>query len=190
MKILLISGKQGSGKTTLAKSICKEWEKYKGHRAIEVNFAGPLREMHDFIIGYLESRGIKRDIKKDGPLMQVLGTEWGRNTVDPDLWVKLCKANIQRMQDDLGHVFTGLLFVVADCRFRNEFDWFPEALRIRLNCNHSTRRERCEAWRPNDEHVSETDLDAYEDEGRFEFSFDSGKMQVEEITSLVMARLL
>ena len=47
-------------------------------------------------------------------IMQTLGTEWGRKTVHPDLWVSITSAEIQR------HLESGRNVVVDDCRFENE----------------------------------------------------------------------
>jgi hypothetical protein len=46
-------------------------------------------------------------------LMQTLGTEWGRNAVDPDLWVK-------HMRLRLGDILQITDVVIDDVRFENE----------------------------------------------------------------------
>lgn len=191
MKTVIISGKQGSGKTTLAKNIAQAWSKYKGNKSVLINFADPLYDMHNFIIGYLEHHGIKRDIKKDGPLLQLLGTEWGRKTVSEDIWVKLLGAKMAEVSHPSRNLDQNLLFIVADCRFRNEFDAFKGgALMVRLECPKLVRRTRCEMWRDNDEHLSEIDLDEYSANGAFDLKINTEKIDIEGATSLVMARLL
>ena len=53
-------------------------------------------------------------------LMQTLGTEWGRQSVDPEIWVKLTKANILAQQAE------GFDVVVTDARFENEIAMLQE----------------------------------------------------------------
>lgn len=47
--------------------------------------------------------------------MQTLGTEWGRDLIGPDLWVKLWANNLKKYADQP-------LIVVDDVRFVNEID--------------------------------------------------------------------
>ena len=42
--------------------------------------------------------------------MQTLGTEWGRNSIAPNIWLSLWKKRVKGL----------LLVTVDDCRFRNE----------------------------------------------------------------------
>ena len=121
-KILVISGKMGSGKTTLGVSVGAEWQKTKGNKAIFINFADAIYDMHDFCIGYLRGHGIVRDIKKDGPLLQLLGTEWGRKTISENVWVDLLKSKIAKASAPDRSLGQNQLFIVSDCRFKNEFD--------------------------------------------------------------------
>jgi hypothetical protein len=52
--------------------------------------------------------------KSPRQLMQTLGTEWGRELINADLWLILAKAKLL----SFGH---GM--VIADVRFENEADW-------------------------------------------------------------------
>ena len=173
--IVLISGKQGSGKTTLATNLRDLWHEVPNNRAFIMKFASPLYDMHNFILGYLADHGIKRDMVKDGPLLQLLGTEWGRKTVSENIWVDLLKAKIKKSQDPSRSYGARQLFIIEDCRFRNEFDAFPDAVKIRLECSLEARQWRCEAWRPNDTHESEMDLDGYSLNNKFDLTFDTTK---------------
>ena len=47
-------------------------------------------------------------------LLQTMGTEWGRDMIDPDLWIKLCTNKIDRYHYEHYSV------VVSDVRFINE----------------------------------------------------------------------
>jgi hypothetical protein len=73
-----------------------------------------------------------------------------------------------------------VLFIVSDCRFRNEFDGFPDAFKVRLECDRDIRKSRCSQWRENDTHISETDLDGYAEEGKFDCVIDTGDLTVQE----------
>ncbi len=125
MKIIGLNGKAGSGKDTLAdllinhKGYTKEWHRY--------SFANPLRQM--LSVGL----GINMDImsdpkKKNDPkygymgksaryLLQTLGTEWGRNLVDQNIWINEFERRSKYFDDNNTE---GI--IVTDCRFENEAD--------------------------------------------------------------------
>lgn len=65
------------------------------------------------------------------------------------------------------------LIIVDDCRFENEFDALPEALRIRLEAREEVRRLRADSWREDVFHPSETGLDKYCEEGKFDLVFNT-----------------
>lgn len=163
IQIVLLSGKQGSGKTTIANQLVEQMD--SNSTLVEhITFADPLREMHDAVLKILAKYGVKREIKKDGPLLQLLGTEWARNTIDQNIWVNMAKSYVDSYAKSPELESCGikrLVFIISDCRFKNEFYAFPEALRVRLDCNKELRRQRCEMWRDKDDHISETDLDEY-----------------------------
>lgn len=155
--VVLISGKQGSGKTTLASQLHSKLNS-NTIRTHHTTFAAPLYEMHHAVLDVLRCRGIKTPTK-DGALLQLLGTEWGRNQYGEDIWVNLVKGEIE-MRDDT-------VFIVSDCRFPNEVLSFRDAISIRLECPERIRRERIlktpgQNWRNNSDHASETALDKFE----------------------------
>jgi hypothetical protein len=167
MKIILISGKQGSGKTTLQKELYSTIE--RDGSALTMNFADALYEMHDAVLKVLHKYMDPRPIVKDGPLLQLLGTQWGRETIDQDIWVKLMRKRVNKVGQSITHV------IVGDCRFENEFDAFPEALRVRLYCPEAVRKARCSMWRDNTEHASETGLDQYYLKNKFDLVLNTEK---------------
>lgn len=187
-KIVLISGKQGSGKTTIQKELFKRINESKRERAFIINFADPLYKMHDYCLGVLEDLGIKREIVKDGPLLQLLGTEWGRKTINENIWVNALHGQIKSIIDRQGR---GLqcVFIVGDCRFENEFDGLPLALRVRLRCPEIVRKSRCSMWRENTNHPSEVGLDFYDEAEKFDMYFDTEKETVNHCATMVMAQL-
>ncbi len=154
--IILLSGKQGSGKTTIAKKLVQVLNSTSNHRAMTKKFADPIYEMHDECLKVLAKYGIKRpNLVKDGPLLQLLGTEWGRNTIDRDIWAKCTR----KWCDQVLTTDKKVIPIIEDCRFPNELEIFHNAFKVRLVAKEDIRKERCEAWRPNVRHRSETAMD-------------------------------
>jgi hypothetical protein len=192
MQIVLISGKQGSGKSTLQNLLVTTWQKeVKGSRAINLNFADILYEMHDKVLSVLHKYWPPRDIIKDGPLLQLLGTQWGRDTIDKNIWVICLHEKIRQLAEQNSH-YKNLLFIIGDCRFPNEFEAFPEALRVRLRASEETRKARVSMWRENTNHPSEIALDSYDQADKFDlhFSTDNNGYRIDEMTQLIIAQLL
>lgn len=178
-KIVMISGKQGSGKTTLQMELQNRWP----GDTMNVNFADVLYRMHDAVLDVLHCYWPPRDIKKDGPLLQLLGTDWGRK-IDQNIWIKILRKKIESYDLKNG------LIIVGDCRFQNELDGIPEALRVRLECDRETRKARCSMWRDNEAHPSEVDLDDYVYvPGKFDLLFNSGAQSVEHCATMILAQL-
>ena len=193
MKIVLLSGKQGSGKTTLQKALIRKWndeqtnsQSYLKKFAFATNFADVIYEMHDAVLKILHRYWPDRGLKKDGPLLQVLGTQWGRETIDQDVWVKVLRSKIKR--DFESDQYCGLI-VIGDCRFENEFDAFPDALRVRLYCPEKERKERCEMWRENKTHASEIGLDQYYLNGKFDLVLTTHKAGIDDCVERVFSAL-
>jgi hypothetical protein len=115
--IIGLSGKAQRGKTTASNLLAVSF----GFN--EVSFATPLKEGIKTMFGLTEEHvnGSLKEAQLEGMregvtprmLMQTLGTEWGRNIIDPDLWVKLSLQRAAKMGDDARIVF-------SDVRFENE----------------------------------------------------------------------
>lgn len=155
MRTILISGKQGSGKSSLAKNLVSEF-KAVGITPIQCRFAGPLYEMQEAIRGVAEKYGIPMD-EKEGVLLQLLGTQWGRRVKGENVWINALKYFTN------GADFVSHVFIVDDCRFKNELAAFDGAFKVRLVCEEEIRKSRTHAWRENTTHQSEIDLDDIED---------------------------
>lgn len=117
MLIIGVMGPIGAGKSTVADCLVQT------HGFARVKFAGALKAMMRAL--GLTDREIEGDLK-EAPCpalggrtpryaMQTLGTEWGRNLIEPDLWVRTAMAEIGRLRR-AGR----LAVVVDDCRFQNE----------------------------------------------------------------------
>lgn len=185
MKIVLISGKMGSGKTTLATALCHEY--HDGFVFLK-NFADALYTIHDYCRGFLYRAKIEPKDKKDRKLLQWLGTEWGRE-IDPDIWVKILKSEIEEIiceRRDEGATSDNDLTIVADCRFENEVTAFPEAVKVRLECSREIRKARCSKWTETDSHASEIGLDTYQG---WDLVLDTGTTSVEECARIVLEKV-
>ena len=126
MKLIGICGKARSGKDTAADYIVEEcgFNKY--------SMADPIRRM-------LDSIGVDPSFNKEDPtdrfgksprqMMQTLGTEWMRNTVNEDGWLNLAKIEYELCLRESD--FYGL--VIPDIRFENEAEWIRQnGLLIRI----------------------------------------------------------
>lgn len=181
-KIMMISGKQGSGKTTLMKAIQQHMERAYDVSVKEIRFAQTIYDIHDYARELLRFRGVARP-DKDGPFLQMLGTEWGRNQIHPNIWVDCAKGEINNIAPEPRE---DQLFIVSDCRFRNEFDGL-DAFKVRLEAGRDVRRSRADSWRENDEHPSEVDLDEYAREGYFNCYVDT-ELAVQTSVSHILKR--
>jgi energy-coupling factor transporter ATP-binding protein EcfA2 len=189
---VLLSGKQGSGKSTLAAALERRLQMSKGWRVFTINFADSIYAIHDYARGYLQHRGFPPTESckiKDGNLLQFLGTEWGRKTYGDDVWVRVLLNKIDETVARLGSSFENYVFIVGDCRFRNEFDACPGALRIRLEASREVRKRRVSMWRENDTHLSETDLDQYADDGLFDLYFGTELGGTDETVEVIFEKL-
>jgi hypothetical protein len=132
--------------------------------------------MHDFCRGLLADAGIPlpEAVKvKDGNLLQLLGTEWGRNTIDVNVWVKLAQHEVQKLAARSGAYYERMVFIFGDCRFPNELEAFPDALTVRLDAPAELRKTRAEMWRENEKHASEIGLDTAAALGQFKLYFNT-----------------
>lgn len=196
-KTIIISGKQGSGKTTLANNLSRSLKSRMGYDVIHLTFAETIYKIHDFALQELKNCGIERDLVKDGYLLQLLGTEWGRQTVDEDIWVKCVLGKIKKDReiyaDSIGDLknykSNGLIHIISDCRFKNEFIYFPDALRVRLTAPEEMRKARCSMWRDSTGHPSETDLDKFSENGYFDIYQDTVQASEAHVTTTVLAQI-
>lgn len=188
--VVLLSGKQGSGKSTTQKALIAALMKRPKTLAMEMNFADEIYLIHNYGINRLKHHGIvDESVKKDGKLLQLLGTDWGRTVYGDDIWVNIIKARIDAMmemnKDNDGHLY----IVVGDARFKNEIDAFPNAFTVRLEAGRDARMQRCSAWRDNDQHPSEVDLDRYCFENRFDFRANTENHSTEFIVERILERI-
>lgn len=112
-----LAGPAGVGKDTAAAHL------RAAHSFRQIAFADPIRAMLQAALP-LEPKdfehGRKEEIlpeigKSPRQLMQSLGTEWGRNLVHPEIWVRLAEDTVLAE-----HVTLGRSLVISDVRMENE----------------------------------------------------------------------
>ncbi len=115
-----IAGRARAGKDTAADFTCKRFRFFNKH-----SFAKPIKEACRAIFDW-NDRHLYGDLKETiDPFygispryaMQTLGTEWGRDIINPSIWVlraaKEYRNNIEAVES----------MVVPDVRFENECQW-------------------------------------------------------------------
>lgn len=111
-------GKAYSGKSTAANLLVK----HEGYHKVAV--ADPLKNMlialgltHNDVYGLGDSKVTPNSLlggKTPRHAMITLGTEWGRDLIDPDIWVNALRKLILESKHDK--------FVIEDLRFDNEVE--------------------------------------------------------------------
>lgn len=144
MKIIGLTGPAGCGKSTVADLL----QEHFGY--IEESFARPLREFVASVCCWTfenvertkEERTPKLCNRSPRDVMQLMGTEFARNMIGPDIWIRALESRIQRMRNFVDtydprvtpvaewwspKLASGQLqFVVSDIRFPNEAAWVRE----------------------------------------------------------------
>ncbi|KWV71629.1 hypothetical protein PFLmoz3_06221 [Pseudomonas fluorescens] len=151
-----LTGRARSGKTTAAEHLARTYllEQYA--------FADPLRDglMAIFNLDPTDFEGDRKEQslgwldRSPRQLMQSMGTEWARNTVHPDVWVRLGEQNLDYINQSLGTV---LGFVISDVRFENE----AELIRRRGGTVIHISRSDAQAVNP---HISEAGIAVLQDD--------------------------
>jgi hypothetical protein len=129
--IIGITGKANSGKNTVAEII----EQASGKSTIDY-FAYPIyravSEIFNIPIAQLARRDTKETVIPGFAFtyrraMQTLGTEWGRDMLDRELWLKLMqhRHNDWEIGQSTEHV-PDRFFLITDTRFANEATWIKE----------------------------------------------------------------
>ena len=116
MKIIGVAGPARSGKDTVGDYLVKNC----GYKRFA--FADPMKDM---ICALLSCTRDWLEAHKDEhipaigysprELLQTVGTEWGRNTLNKDFWVDITFRQIANMHEG---AWAGV--VITDCRFENE----------------------------------------------------------------------
>jgi hypothetical protein len=113
--IIAFTGLAGSGKSTAAQHLVAT----RGFQRIR--FAGPLKAMMAALgLTHEEIEGSEKETpcallggKTPRYAMQTIGTEWGRDLIAQDLWIRAFNAALLQVP-------AGVPVVIDDCRFPNE----------------------------------------------------------------------
>ena len=160
-------GKMRAGKDTAAKLFMDRF----GGKVLK--FAGPLYEMQDAIYKIIgEEPPMVNGEPKDRRLLQLLGTEWGRE-MRPTIWVDTL---LKRAAECRDHIY------VTDVRFPNEAEALHNA-GFKLIRIHRSDALRVGAGASSESHASETSIDLInpelidaEVEARTELRFLEGQL--------------
>ena len=194
--VILVSAKQGAGRKTLVDGLGRLLRP-ENVSLYPVRFAEPLYHMHDKVLSVLgEDLKVKNPPEKDGPLLQLLGHEWLRTydaisakryAYGANVIANRCRGVVDDWyQAQESSMFPAVL-IIPDCHYIEEFDAFPDAIRVRLQCDRDTRKERTpiNQWRITESHISEVALDTFASMGRFDLTIDTGYHDADTVAALV-----
>lgn len=122
--IVGLTGLAGSGKDTAARFLSEALEA-RGRRTRLMAFADPIRQallsmgvpssyIYDRDLKELEVPGFGASYRK---LAQTLGTEWGREMIGADIWLRVLETRLMGL-----HRKPDVL-LITDVRMQNEADW-------------------------------------------------------------------
>lgn len=122
-RIIGFTGQAGSGKTTAALIVLRHYADFS-----RLSFADPIRSMllalglsgSDFSGGAKAAPHPLLCGKSPRQAMQLLGTEWGRTLIDPDIWLGAVNQRLLHVLD------AGSRAVFDDVRFDNEARFLRE----------------------------------------------------------------
>lgn len=146
---IAFTGKMRSGKDEAVSHLIHNFGGYK------LSFAGALYAMQHEIYSIA---GLPWDeATKDRFLLQFLGTQWGRQTIDPNIWVNILENRIKKFPTS---EYVNLF--ISDARFPNEVEM------LRKNGFQIVKilrpeEKRIEFGAKNLNHESETALDGFND---------------------------
>lgn len=126
--LVAFTGRAGAGKSTAAFHLVER------HGWVRMRFAGPLKSMMAALgLSGAEIEGDRKEVPSDllcGKTprfaMQTIGTEWGRDLIGEDLWIRAWRKAFER-------TLPGSCVVVDDCRFPNEVEAIRSAGGIIVN---------------------------------------------------------
>ena len=207
-----ISGKMGSGKDTLSivmnyiaddnapDSIGRWTQDVDDFAYKNKKYSEKLKYMVCFLIGCNRSDLEDREFKEkelgeewDGltprKLLQLLGTEAGRQIIHPNIWVNALFADHENNKSEWLSA-TNSKWIVTDVRFPNEANIIKEKGGIMIRINRPQYLDNGLVIRKN-EHLSETSLDEYD---KFDYVIENdGTVQdlIDKVKSLnIVERIL
>ena len=129
MKLIALTGPKQVGKSTVARAIQDSLAVQDFVDTDILSFADPMRAMLKAI--GVDNSSLVDQTKKESPiegigksaryLMQTLGTDWGRNIIDENIWLWALQNRIELVRKNGAEVV-----VIDDCRFDNEAKWVKD----------------------------------------------------------------
>lgn len=122
MKIIGVTGQARAGKDTVGNYLLLH------HKFNKLSFAEPIKRMVCAMLNcerdWLEENKETHIEGLQSPrvLMQTLGTEWGRNIIDTNVWVNIVNREVNSLIALKPH-YNCEGVVITDCRFKNEAEW-------------------------------------------------------------------
>lgn len=122
--IVGLTGLAGSGKDSAGHLLAEALEA-RGRRTKRMAFADPIRQALMAMgvpSSYIFDRALKEhDVPSFGAsyrkLAQTLGTEWGRQLIGQDTWVRVLETRLMALQRRPD------VLIITDVRMQNEADW-------------------------------------------------------------------
>lgn len=118
-RLIAFAGAANSGKDTAAQYLVQH------HGFVRYGFADPIKRGLNATFGWSERNWHNREWKEgNDPRLgfsprkaaQTFGTEWGRQMLREDLWLKLADMYYEDLKGCNG-------MVISDCRYDNEAEW-------------------------------------------------------------------
>jgi hypothetical protein len=182
-KLIGIAGKKGAGKDTAASYIIAQ----NPRRYRKYSFATPLKEACKAMFGWtdyeLEDRVAKETVDpfwgfSPRTAMQLLGTNFGRNMLRADIWLKAAEKQFN-MNNTLYN--TGTL--ITDVRFENEAEWIRNNSGIIIHVVEPGVSSKI------DEHESEVGIDIYPVDFLLTNDKTAGLISLHQKLDLLMKRM-
>jgi hypothetical protein len=181
-KIIMIAGGMGVGKTKLADGL-EDALTRDGAWVYRTRFSKAVYQCHDLITKHLRACGLTMKAK-DRDLLRMIGSDWGRNCISSDIWVKTLLSDISHREVRGKANF----IIIDDLRFENEFNMKVDGvkiIKIRLTSSEECRKARCSAW-SDQPHDSEGGLDSIDD-SKFHMVIDAETNSASQVLAHVLA---
>jgi len=175
-----ITGKARSGKDTFAEMLERELDEALGVLSLTsvASFADPIKDM---LYGGLDLEDKDPEAeevygKSYRYLAQALGTEWGREMIDPDIWVRAFHA---QYKDDTNPI------ILTDVRFENEARFIRDRVGVIVHMERPDQEIIAESG-----HKSEAGLKRFFDARDFIISNHAGLEELSAEAKALAAEIL
>ena len=121
--VIGLAGLRGAGKNYTADLLKAEIEGHSDKQVVILSFADTMRDICKLVFGWTSEQMADRQFKEaidpewgvsPRHALQTLGTQWGRDLINPEIWTTVTKRRIRE------HIERGFLAIVDDVRFDNE----------------------------------------------------------------------